>query len=292
MAAIVLAKTLNPKMKKNKLCKIAGIPRSSFYYSDKAAEKKTEDEKICRRILRMPKKVLCTYGAKRKSQWFKQKTDLICNHKKMSRILSEFGITTHNRLRKYPKDYYKTLKENRRNLPANILDRDFSASRPLEKAATDISYFRVREGWLFLSPVMDLYNNEILRHRCSMKNDENLVQDTLNSLIKNYDVKNMMLHSDQGTTYTAKEYRKKLIENGIVQSMSRRGNCWDNACMEHFFGTLKVETGYYRTLRNGLLSYNQMKYLIDDFIDFYNNERIQKKLNYCSPVKFRSQGAA
>ncbi|TYT78674.1 DDE-type integrase/transposase/recombinase [Treponema phagedenis] len=100
-----------------------------------------------------------------------------------------------------------------------------------------------------------------------------------------------LLHSDQGTTYTSHAYREKLTELGMIQSMSRRGNCWDNACIENFFGTIKCESGYYDTLKNGLLTYKQMEELIGKYIEFFNNERIQKKLGWKSPVDFRTQVA-
>ena len=92
-----------------------------------------------------------------------------------------------------------------------------------------------------------------------------------------------MLHSDQGVLYTSKKWRTRLEKNGVIQSMSRRGNCWDNACMEHFFGTLKVESGYDDLLKTGLLSYEETKKLIDDFIYYYNNERIQQNLGWKTP---------
>ena len=92
-----------------------------------------------------------------------------------------------------------------------------------------------------------------------------------------------ILHSDQGVLYTSKKWRKRLKKNGIIQSMSRKGNCWDNACMEHFFGTLKVESGYDDLLKSSFLSYEETKKLIDDFIEYYNNERIQQNLGWKTP---------
>ena len=96
-------------------------------------------------------------------------------------------------------------------------------------------------------------------------------------------LKGSILHSDQGGLYTSWKYRERLKSKGIVQSMSRRGNCWYNACMEHFFGTLKVESGYDDLLKKGLLSYEKTKALIERFIDYYNNERIQKDLDWTAP---------
>lgn len=111
----------------------------------------------------------------------------------------------------------------------------------------------------------------------------NVYSEALDKLLALGNLDGSILHSDQGVLYTSKKWRKRLKKNGIIQSMSRKGNCWDNACMEHFFGTLKVESGYDDLLKSGLLSYEETKKLIDDFIEYYNNERIQQNLGWKTP---------
>lgn len=175
-------------------------------------------------------------------------------------------------------------KENKNNLPKNILNRDFESDRPLKKLCTDVSYFKTTEGWLYLSPILDLYGRKIVCRAISNHNDDALANSTLDNLFTLNNLEGALLHSDQGVLYTSKNWRKRLEKNGLIQSMSRRGNCWDNACMEHFFGTLKVESGYDDLLKSGkILSFEETKKLIDDFIEYYNNERIQQNLGWKTP---------
>ena len=268
------------------LCKIAGISRATFYYQ-KDNTRKTDKDLITLEIIKMlPEKQLRYAGAKVKAHYLRLMFGIKMNHKRILRVSNLYGIHVENRVRRFPKGYYQTLKENEANLPKNILNRDFSADKPLQKLVTDISYFKIKNGWLFLSAVMDLFNNEILTFRMSNHADTELAVDTINSLCDKYNISNTLIHSDQGNTYKASEYRKLLEEKGFIQSMSRVGNCWDNACMEHFFGTLKAESGYYNVSRHGLLSYQMMEELITDFIQFYNKDRIQKKLGWKSPKTF------
>lgn len=203
----------------------------------------------------------------------------------MARICREYGLLARNRAKKHPNGYYANKKEERRNLPKNILNREFKSSRPFEKLVTDISYFRTQSGWLYFSPVMDLYSRKILCYSISKNNDMALVNDMLDKL-DSFKIRNGLIHSDQGALYTSKEYGERLKENGFAQSMSRRANCWDNACIEHFFGTLKVESGYDEILKKKVLSYENTKYLIEDFVSYYNNERIQKNLGWKTPSGF------
>ena len=241
----------------------------------------------CYKILQaMPKAERETYGAKRKAKYLLENKNIRMNFKKILRLQAKFGMKVRNRVKKHPKNYYLNRKENEKNLPVNILNREFCSSKPFEKLVTDISYFKVKGGWLFLSPVMDLYNNKILSYKISKSPDTELVLETMNDLFERYELKQTLIHSDQGSTYKAWAYRELLKEHNIIQSMSRKGNCWDNACIEHFFGTLKAESGYYEHEQRHMLSYNEMADLIHDFIEFYNNRRIQEKLNWKSPANY------
>ena len=136
----------------------------------------------------------------------------------------------------------------------------------------------------YLSAIGYLFGcRKILCFSVSPHNDEALSEETLDKLFALGKLDGSILHSDQGVLYTSKKWRKRLKKNGVIQSMSRKGNCWDNACMEHFFGTLKVESGYDDLLKSGLLSYEETKKLIDNFIEYYNNERIQQNLGWKTP---------
>lgn len=198
-----------------------------------------------------------------------------------------FDLHAKIRRRRYPKNYYQTLKEKAEPLPRNDLARHFDADRPMSKLVTDITYLPTREGWLYMAAVMDLWNHEIVSYRFSQHIGMDLVKSAVRQLLDSgIDLNGTMLHSDRGWTYTNFGYISFLKELGIHQSMSRKGNCWDNACIENFFGLFKSETIRQIPKRN-VLSVDAMKKLVDDYVYWYNNQRIQKKLGYLSPVNYR-----
>lgn len=234
----------------------------------------------------LPVRVLRTRGSKAKARELKARTGAAVNHKRVARICRKHGLLAENRRRRHPKGYYAQQKEERKNLPRNILGRDFAAAAPLRKLCTDVSYFKTREGWLYLSAVMDLRGRRIAGWAVSRRNDRALADETLDRLFSLGVPRGALLHSDMGALYTSPEWRRRLAENGVVQSMSRKGNCWDNACMEHFFGTLKVESGYDGMLRAGRTpTYKETRALVEDFISYYNNERLSENLGWKTPAQ-------
>ena len=273
----------NQNLKTRKLCEVTGISKSSFYYNRNNNSQKLKDAEVLKYLKQLPEKILNRRGSKIKSKELKVRFGITVNHKRVERICRENGLLAKNRRRKFPKDYYKQQKENQKHLPKNILNRNFESSAPLKKFCTDVSYFKTKTGWLYLSPVLDLCGRKIQCYSISPHNDEALSEETLDKFFALGNVKGSILHSDQGVLYTSKKWRKRLKKNSVIQSMSRKGNCWDNACMEHFFGTLKIESGYDDLLKTGLLSYEETKELIDDFIEYYNNERIQQNLGWKTP---------
>ena len=273
----------NQNLKTRKLCEVTGISKSSFYYNRNNNSQKLKDAEVLKYLKQLPEKILNRRGSKIKSKELKVRFGITVNHKRVERICRENGLLDKNRRRKFPKDYYKQQKENQKHLPKNILNRNFESSAPLKKFCTDVSYFKTKTGWLYLSPVLDLCGRKIQCYSISPHNDEALSEETLDKFFALGNVKGSILHSDQGVLYTSKKWRKRLKKNSVIQSMSRKGNCWDNACMEHFFGTLKIESGYDDLLKTGLLSYEETKELIDDFIEYYNNERIQQNLGWKTP---------
>ena len=277
-------KKMKPKIKTRKLCEVAGVSKSTFYYNKNNCSQKERDKEILSLLKKLPERILLRRGSKAKSKELKLRFGVTVNHKRIERICRENALLAKNRRRKFPKNYYKQQKENKKKLPKNILNREFSSEKPMQKLCTDVSCFKTTDGWLYLSPVLDLHRNKIICHAISNHNDDALADKTLDNLFELGNLKGCILHSDQGVLYTAKNYRKRLKKNGLIQSMSRKGNCWDNACMEHFFGTLKVESGYDDLLKSGkLLSSDETKKLIDEFIEYYNNERIQQKLGWKTP---------
>ena len=273
----------NPNLKTRKLCEVTGVSKSSFYYNRNNTSQKLKDAEVLKYLKQLPEQIMNRRGSKIKSKELKLRFGITVNHKRVERICRENGLLAKNRRRKFPKDYYKQQKENKKSLPKNILNRNFESTEPLRKFCTDVSYFKTKTGWLYLSPVLDLCGRKVQCYSISPHNDEALSEETLNKFFALGSLKGSILHSDQGVLYTSKKWRKRLKKNGIIQSMSRKGNCWDNACMEHFFGTLKVESGYDDLLKTGLLSYEETKKLIDDFIEYYNNERIQQNLGWKTP---------
>ena len=248
---------------------------------------KTEELKLVETIKQVQESNHWAYGAKRMAK--NLVSEGFCeqiNHKKVERIMSSYNLHAKIRRRRYPKNYYLTLKENTEQLPRNDLARDFNSDKPLKKFVTDITYLPTKEGWLYLAAIMDLYNHEIVSYKTSQFMSLNLVTSVVKQLSQKTRLKGSMLHSDMGWTYTNRAYVNCLKELGIHQSMSRKGNCWDNACIENFFGLFKSETIKQIPSRQ-LLSVDEMRNLVDDYIYWYNNQRIQKKLGYLSPVNFR-----
>jgi len=169
----------------------------------------------------------------------------------------------------------------------NLLNRNFVADRPNAKWVTDISYIHTGQGVLYLSMIRDLYDNSIIDYKTGTEQTVNLVLNTIKSAMKKETVAaELQLHSDQGFQYTSHAYFNLTKEYGITPSMSRRGNCYDNAMAENFFSILKTECIYRRKLN----TFAEARLLIDEYIDFYNNERIQTKTSL-TPLEKRRQAA-
>jgi len=170
----------------------------------------------------------------------------------------------------------------------NLLKRDFTARKPNRKWTTDITEFAVAGEKLYLSPILDLYNGEIISYSISNRPTFTQVKDMLDkALVKLPPSCRPILHSDQGWQYQMRQYQQQLRQNKIRQSMSRKGNCLDNAVMENFFGILKSELYYMQQFT----SYEHLKKAIEEYIHYYNNIRIKQKLNGLSPVEYRTQAA-
>jgi putative transposase len=168
----------------------------------------------------------------------------------------------------------------------NILNRDFYSELPRHKLVTDITYVKVGNKNHYLSVVLDLFNNEVISYSLSKVNDGPLVIGSIKEAFKLVDVANScILHSDQGHQYSSTAYTLLLQNLGVTKSMSRRGNCLDNACIESFFGHLKCESIYLEKIE----TYEELNLLIKDYIKFYNTERIQRKLNRMTPIEYRRQ---
>lgn len=168
----------------------------------------------------------------------------------------------------------------------NLLKRDFKAIKPNLKWVTDITQFKLFDQKLYLSPILDLFNGEIISYTLSKSPNFQQITDMLQSaFLKIPNDSHLLLHSDQGWHYQMRAYQKMLKDKGIRQSMSRKGNCYDNSVMENFFGILKSEFYYNKKFS----SIDQFKKELSEYIDYYNNRRIKAKLKGLSPIQFRTQ---
>ena len=186
---------------------------------------------------------------------------------------------------KQRRNKYKSYKGEIGRIAPNILNREFKSTRPYEKLATDVTEFSVCEDKVYLSPVIDMYNNEIVSYSISLSPNFNQTREMLDKLIDRLPKNTTpILHSDQGWQYQMREYQRILKENNIQQSMSRKGNCLDNSIMENFFGRLKTEMFYGEKFKSVNTFIDKLK----EYIYYYNNERINLKLKM-SPVQYRTQ---
>lgn len=203
------------------------------------------------------------------------------NHKCVQRIMHSeklFG--------KRPKEKYHSYRGEIGITADNIINRDFTATAPLQKWTTDVSQFSLSWGKCYLSPILDMNTNEIISYDLSLTPNLEQIQRMLDRAFERFpDVKGLILHSDQGWQYRHKYFVNTLKEHGIIQSMSRKGNCYDNCIIETFFGRLKNEMFYGH--ENDFSSFESFASAIDDYINYYNNFRIQSKTKWMPPSKFR-----
>jgi len=207
------------------------------------------------------------------------------NHKKVQRLMRDLGLKARIRAKRR----YNSYKGEVGKKADNLINRQFSASQPLKKCYTDVTEFSIpaSEQKLYLSPVLDGYNSEIIAYNLSTSANLAQLKTMLKDAFPKQDYQGAILHSDQGWQYQHSYYHRFLKEHNIRPSMSRKGNSLDNGMMESFFGTLKTEMfyGFEKTFR----SLDQLKQAISDYIEYYNNKRIKLKLKGLSPVQYRTQ---
>ncbi len=211
-----------------------------------------------------------TYGYRRMWLWL-EKQGIHRNPKTVLRVMKKYNILAEIRR---PRKWVQMGQQMRKY--ENILNRDFHADAPNQKWVTDISYIHTDEGVIYLSMIRDIYNNSIVAYKTAVQQTVSLILDTIRLAMKDEKKRvaaELHLHSGQGFQYTSQGYFNLTQEYGITPSISRRGNCYDNAMAENFFSILKTECIYRQKIR----TFQQAKELIDDFIYFYNHERIQLK---------------
>ena len=251
------------------MCKFFEVSRSGYYDFTKRMDKPDKDESLANLIAQCQERSHKTYGCRRVSIWLKKYSHITINCKTALRIMNKYGLLSEIRRRKKHRIMGEQLHKY-----ANLLNRDFYAERPNQKWVTDISYIHTEQGVLYLSMIRDLFDGSIVTHKMGTEQTVNLVLNTIKEAKqKEVATTELQLHSDQGFQYTSSGYFNLTKEYGITPSMSRRGNCYDNAMAENFFGILKTECIY----RHKPKTFDDARQLIDDYIYFYNYERIQLK---------------
>ena len=269
---------------------VLGISESGYYawvkrLSREPDPKALEAEQLRERVFEIYKESNCVYGSRKITRILKRKYKVLVNHKRVENIMREAGIQS-----KASKKY-KATTNSKHDLPVseNLLNRDFHADRPNQKMVSDITYIRTDEGWLYLASIMDLYGRKIVGMAMDSSMTQELVIQALADATNRVGrVKDCILHSDRGTQYCARRYQNLLRASGFRSSMSRKGNCWDNAPMESFWGKLKQEwlnEQHFKTR-------DEAKKAVFEYIwIFYNRQRAHAANDYLTPEEYYAQAA-
>ena len=257
------------------------LPRSTYYFElNKPDVDKAKNQGVMDEIRKVFESNKGRYGVRRVHQVLISKGFQI-NHKKVQRLMHKMSLKGHR-----PKEKYHSYQGEVGKIADNLINRDFSATAPLQKWTTDVSQFNLPWGKCYLSPILDMYTNEIIAYDLSLHPTLEQVTRMLKKALRRFpNTQGLILHSDQGWQYQHSTYRQMLKERGIVQSMSRKGNCYDNCIMETFFGRLKNEMFYGN--EKTFKTFPDFKKAVDKYINYYNNSRIQVKTKWMPPVVYR-----
>jgi putative transposase len=261
------------------LCHIAGISRTSYYkYKKRPVNKDRALEEL---IISIHNKTNKRAGYRSIKYILRNEYGLIVNHKKIQRIMRENNIQSIVRKKRKKADKSsesKIIKE-------NILNRDFKASEPGKKFVTDITYIVNPRVTAYLCTVIDLFDNQPVVRKVSNTIDKNLTIEAIKILSEKYDLRNAIIHSDQGVQYTNKDYVELLEKLQVIQSMSRKGNCWDNAKAESFFSHFKCEC--IRLMKKKIKDIEDINEVVEEYMDYYINYRPQKALGGLTPSAYK-----
>ena len=265
----------------SEMCRFFKLSRSGYYDFVKRMDKPAKDLELSKLIRECQAETKQTYGYRRVGIWLERK-GVHHNPKTILRVMNKYNLLSVVRRRRYC-NYSQSL-----HRYENLLNRDFHADRPNQKWVTDISYIKTGQGFLYLSVIRDLYDRSIVAYKTSTVQNINLVLNTIRDAKRKEKVTaELQLHSDQGFQYTSQEYFKLTQSYHITPSMSRRGNPYDNALAENFFSILKTECIH----RTKIKTFSEARRLIDDYIHFYNHQRIQLNTKL-TPLELRSQFSA
>jgi len=272
------------------LCEVAGVSKSGFYHYLNTVDKRWKKEQNDMLVRDMVLKAFKARGFKKGSRsitmYLRNEFGIIYNRKRIQRIMRKYNIICPFRKANPYRRICKATKEH--NVVPNILQRNFKQEVVGKVLLTDITYMPYAHSQMaYLSTIKDGSTNEILAYHLSSRITLDIATQTIEKLVRNRDFKlndGAFIHSDQGVHYTSPKYQKLLKNYNLGQSMSRRGNCWDNAPQESFFGHMKDEIDY-----KSCQTFKELELLVDDYMDYYNNYRYQWNLKKLTPVKYRNQ---
>lgn len=265
-------------------CRVLGATRAGYYRWLKGSDSKQSIRRdaVLEEIRSIHDGSRGTYGSPRVRRELKKKGTHI-NHKTVETIMQKHGIRAKRRKK------FKVTTDSKHNLPIaeNLLQRQFHVDEPNQAWVSDITYVSTAEGWLYLATFIDLYSRKVLGWSMSARINTDLVLDAFRMALSKRGTKvTPLVHSDRGSQYASDAFRAELEFRGCLQSMSRKGNCWDNAVAESFFGTLKTEMVHHEKFRTR----QEAKQKIFEYIEvFYNRQRLHSTLNYVSPEEFEEQ---
>lgn len=270
------------------MCRVLQVSRSGYYAWENRQESRrsVENRRLLSQIRMIHERSRRLYGSPRVTAELRSQ-GYVCNEKRVTRLMREHGIRAKT-VRKF-----KVTTDSKHNLPVapNLLNRQFTVARPNAVWVSDITYIWTTEGWLYLAGVIDLYSRQVVGWAMSGRVDSRLTLQALRQAIaRRCPGRGLLHHSDQGKQYAADDYHGLLTDHGMMASMSRTGDCWDNAVMESFFGTLKTEMVYFEKFS----SREEARTKIFEYIEvFYNRQRRHSTLGQLSPVEFeRRNGVA
>lgn len=261
-------------------CEVLGVSTSGYYdWKDRPeSPRAVENKMLTEKITHLFEESEETYGSPRIHDDLKE-AGIKCSENRVARLMRKEGIKSVHKRK------FKVTTDSNHKLPIseNVLNREFTADAPNQKWAGDITYIRTGQGWLYLSVVVDLFSRQIIGWSMSNTLEKNLAVDALTMACQQRGVSPELFHSDRGVQYASGAFQTQLEDEGILGSMSRRGNCWDNSVVESFFHTLKVE----RVYRKQYATRAEARRCIFDYIErFYNRKRKHSSLGNMTPVRY------
>lgn len=270
-----------------KMCQVLDVSRSSYYswLNRPQSERDRENASLLKEICKVHVESRGLYGSIRVTRKLNNK-GIKCGKNRVARIMKDNGIQSRIKRK------FKATTNSKHNYPvaANLLDQNFETGKNNEVWIADITYVPTDEGWLYFAGIVDLHRRKVIGWSMDSTMTQQLTIDALNqALLRECPPNGVIHHSDRGSQYAANDYRKLLSKNGFIQSMSRKGNCYDNACMESFFGTLKTELIYLTRFKTRA----EAKQAIFDYVElYYNRIRLHSALGYKSPLEFERHNNA